>query len=143
MSKEKEIDNKELAEEKEIQTILADDIDFTGNLKFTTSLKIKGKFGGEIDSTGHLFIGKNANVKANIKARHITIYGKVKGNIETLEKIELFSGAELIGDIKTPDFIIQSGCVFNGNCVMITKDKTMHHVPVEEEVKPKKDIKEK
>ena len=142
MAKEKELNNKESEEEKEIQTILADDIDFTGNLKFTTSLKIKGKFSGEIDSTGHLFIGKDANVKANVKVRFITIYGKVKGNVEASEKIELFSGAELIGDIKTPDFIIQSGCVFNGNCVMVTKDKSMHHAPVEEE-KTKKEIKEK
>lgn len=145
MPKEKEIDSRELMEEKEINTVLADDIDFTGTLKFSSSLKIKGKFGGEIDATGHLYIGKDAQVKANIKARYITVYGKIKGNIEASEKIELYSGAELIGDIKTPDFIIQSGCIFNGNCVMTGKEKNHQPAaPVGEENKlPKKEGKEK
>ncbi|MDD5067502.1 MAG: polymer-forming cytoskeletal protein [bacterium] len=120
----KDVLDKELAEEQDIKTVLADDIEFNGNLRFSTSLKVKGKFEGEIDATGHLFIGKDADVKANIKARNISVYGRIKGNVEAFERLELFSGAELIGDIKTPDFIIQSGCVFNGNCIMVSKDKS-------------------
>ncbi len=120
----KDVLDKEFDEEKNIKTILAEDIEFTGNLKFSTTLKIKGKFDGEIDSTGHLYIGKEAQVKANIKVKKITVYGKIKGNVEATECLELFTGAELIGDIKTPDFIIQSGCVFNGNCIMVSKEKS-------------------
>lgn len=119
----KENIDKELEEEKNIKTVLAEDIAFTGHLKFTTSLKIKGNFEGEIEATGHLFVGHEAVLKANIKAKEITVYGKIKGNVEATECLELFSGAELIGDIKTPDFIIQSGCVFNGNCIMVSKEK--------------------
>lgn len=119
----KEILDREREDEKNIRTVLAEDIDFSGALKFSTSLKIKGAFEGEIDSTGHLYVGKGAVVKANIRARTITLYGRIEGNVETAEKIELFSGAELAGDIKTPDFIIQSGCAFNGKCIMTRKEK--------------------
>lgn len=119
----KDLIDREKEEEKEIQTVLAEDIKFTGSLKFSTSLKIKGGFEGEIDSTGHLVVGKNADVKADIKAKRVTIYGKVKGNIEVSDKVEIFSGAQMIGDIKTPDLVIQSGCLFNGNCIMSLKEK--------------------
>lgn len=132
----KEIIDREAEEEKNIKTILADDIDYSGNLKFSTSLKIKGKFKGEIDSTGHLFIGKKAYVQANIKAKLVTIYGKVKGNIEAFEKVELFNHAELTGDIKTPDIIVQSGCLFNGNCIMVQKEPSKNQSHSEKKQEP-------
>lgn len=134
----KDLIDREKEEEKEIKTVLAEDIKFTGSLKFSTSLKIKGGFEGEIDSTGHLVIGKNADVKADIKAKRVTIYGKVKGNIEVSDKVEIFSGAEMIGDIKTPDLVIQSGCLFNGNCIMSLKEKPTITTPQKSEKEEKK-----
>ncbi len=114
----REIPDPEIEEEKNIKTVLEQDIKFSGNLKFSTSLKIKGGFEGEINSTGHLYIGKNASVKAKIKAKHITIYGKVEGNIEAIDKVEILSTGSLTGDVKAPDLLIQSGCIFNGKCIM-------------------------
>ena len=92
-------------------------------MKFSTSLKIKGEFEGEINSTGHLYIGKDASVKAKVKAKHITIYGKVEGNIEAIDKVEILSNGSLTGDVKAPDLLIQSGCIFNGKCIMSRIEK--------------------
>jgi cytoskeletal protein CcmA (bactofilin family) len=105
-------------EEKDVDTVLADDIDFSGTMKFKKSLMIKGKFDGKIDADGHLILGPNAEVKATIKAGVVTNFGKIIGNVEALSKIELLKGGELNGDVKTPDLIIESGCIFNGNCAM-------------------------
>jgi cytoskeletal protein CcmA (bactofilin family) len=105
-------------EEKDIDTILAEDIDFSGTMKFKKSLMIKGKFDGRIDAEGHLILGPNSVVKAEIKAGVVTNYGKIVGNVEAIKKLELFKGAELNGDIQAPDLIIESGCIFNGNCSM-------------------------
>ena len=105
-------------EEKDIDTILAEDIDFSGTMKFKKSLMIKGKFDGRIDAEGHLILGPNSVVKAEIKAGVVTNYGKIVGNVEAIKKLELFKGAELSGDIQAPDLIIESGCIFNGNCSM-------------------------
>lgn len=105
-------------EEKDIDTVLAEDIDFSGTMKFQNSLMIKGKFDGQIDAVGHLILGPNAIVKATIRAGIVTNYGKIIGNVETIKKLELLKGAELNGDVKTPDLIIESGCIFNGKCSM-------------------------
>jgi len=105
-------------EEKDVDTVLAEDIDFSGTMKFQNSLMIKGKFEGQIDAQGHLILGPDAVVKATIKAGVVTNYGKIIGNVEAIKKLELLKGAELNGDVKTPDFIIESGCIFNGKCAM-------------------------
>jgi cytoskeletal protein CcmA (bactofilin family) len=105
-------------EEKDVDTVLAEDIDFSGTMKFQNSLMIKGKFDGQIDAQGHLILGPDAVVKATIKAGVVTNYGKIIGNVEAIKKLELLKGAELNGDVKTPDFIIESGCIFNGKCGM-------------------------
>ncbi len=118
----KELPDRELEEEKHIKTILEHDIEFSGSLKFSTSLKIKGIFNGEIDAKGHLYIGKDAVVKASIKAKQVTVYGQVEGNMKVSEKVELLANAELTGDVRTPDLIIQSGTKFNGKCFMIQKE---------------------
>ncbi len=116
-------------EEKDVDTVLADDIDFSGTMKFKKSLMIKGKFDGKIDADGHLILGPNAIIKAAIKAGIVTNYGKIIGNVEALQKIELFKGAELNGDVKTPNLIIESGCIFNGNCQMGPQAMGLHKRP--------------
>ena len=104
--------------EAEIDTVLADDIDFTGVLKFSKSLMIKGKFEGEIEAEGHLVLSEGAFVKATIKVNKLTCFGKIEGNIFAKERVELSKTSSVTGDIQTPDFIIESGCSFNGNCSM-------------------------
>ncbi|MCX8059434.1 MAG: polymer-forming cytoskeletal protein [Spirochaetes bacterium] len=107
--------------ESEIDTVLAEDIDFTGVLKFNKSLMIKGKFEGNIEAKGHLFLGPNSYVKAEIKVDKLTCYGKIDGNIYATERVELSKESELNGDIFTPDLVIESGCKFNGKCSMDIK----------------------
>jgi cytoskeletal protein CcmA (bactofilin family) len=105
-------------DESDIDTILAEDIDFTGKLTFTEPLMIKGKFNGEIESSSDLYIGENAVVNAEIEAKLVSLKGKVKGNIKANKKIELFNTAQAEGDITTPSMVMEGGCKLNGLCVM-------------------------
>lgn len=105
-------------EEKDITTVLADDISFKGTLGFESSLMIKGKFDGDIVAKGLLVIGENAVVNATIKSKTIIVFGKITGNVEASESIMLAKSSHLTGDMKTPDLVIQSGCKYNGNCQM-------------------------
>lgn len=105
-------------DESKIDTILAGDIDFTGDLFFSESLMIKGKLNGGIKAAGDLYIDSTACVEATIKANIVSIKGKVTGNISARTRVELFSSAEVIGDITAPDVIMESGCKFNGICKM-------------------------
>lgn len=108
-------------DESEIDTILAEDIDFTGKLSFEDPLMIKGRFNGEIDASGDLHIGKDAVIEATVKANMVSLRGKMTGNIFAYSRVELFSTASIDGDITTPAIIMEGGSRFNGLCTMDSK----------------------
>jgi cytoskeletal protein CcmA (bactofilin family) len=105
-------------DEHEIDTILAEDIDFEGQLTFKKPLMIKGKFKGEISSSSSLYIGEKAYVEAKIESGLVSSKGKIKGDVVGHSRVELFSTARLEGDVTTPDIVMESGCTFNGYCNM-------------------------
>lgn len=105
-------------DEHEIDTILAEDIDFEGVLNFKKPLMIKGKFRGEIKSSSALYIGEKAFVEARIEAHVISSKGRIKGDVVAHSRVELFSTAHVDGDVTCPDFVMESGCKFNGFCNM-------------------------
>ena len=109
-------------EDSEIDTILAEDIDFTGELSFDKPLMIKGKFSGTIKASGDLYVGDKAFVEARVEANVVSLKGRIKGNILAKSRVELFSTATVEGDITAPDIIMESGCRFNGMCNMIKND---------------------
>jgi len=104
--------------ESEIDTILAEDIDFSGVLSFQKPLMIKGVFQGEIKASSDLYIGEKAVVKAKIEADTVSSKGRIEGDVLARSRVQLFSTASMIGDLDTPDLVMESGCQFNGRCTM-------------------------
>jgi len=102
-----------------IATVFGPDTDFLGDLSFTKSLQIDGRFEGEISSGDYLIIGEGAIVKANIKVQTVILKGTVYGNIEATVKLEIGSGGKLYGNIRTAKLRIADGVVFEGKCEMI------------------------
>jgi cytoskeletal protein CcmA (bactofilin family) len=102
-----------------IRTTLGKETDFNGTMKFKDSLKIIGKFKGEIVSPGFLYIENGAEVKANIKVGSVIIGGVVKGNVIAKEKLEMLETGKVFGNIKTAKLKIADGVVFEGKCEMI------------------------
>ncbi len=114
--------------------VLSADSEFKGSLTFKESLRIDGKFDGDISSPGMVHIGETGEVKAEINAGNAIVEGKVQGNIIAKEKIELRSTAQLAGDIKASRLVIDDGVVFVGKCeVNPSKGKIEVLVPEKEE----------
>lgn len=113
--------------ETDLDTILAEDIDFSGELRFEKPLMIKGSFKGQIKASGDLFIGENAKVEAEIAANLVSLKGSVRGNILARSRVELFSTSRVDGDISTPNMIMESGSRFNGICTMEERKEEPTH----------------
>ena len=96
-----------------ISTTLGKETSFNGKLCFRESLKIDGKFEGDIESSGFLYIENGAFVKADIKVGSIVIGGIVRGNIEASEKLEMLSTGQVFGNIRTAKLNIADGVVFD------------------------------
>jgi cytoskeletal protein CcmA (bactofilin family) len=93
---------------------LSSDVEIKGSIKFQKELLIDGKVEGDIVSDGVLTIGENADIRAEIKTKSITVYGKVHGNITVAERCELKSRSTLQGDLKAARLVIEEGATFIG-----------------------------
>jgi cytoskeletal protein CcmA (bactofilin family) len=95
--------------------------EFEGKLTFEGTVRIDGKFKGEIFSDANLVIGESGKLDANITVGSVSISGEIKGNITARTKVEIHPPAVVHGNIQTPSLVIEEGAVFDGTCVM---DKT-------------------
>jgi len=100
--------------ESELDTILAEDLTFEGEVSFTKELMIKGRFSGKIRAKGDLYIGPRASVEAEIEAASVYVRGSVRGSIKASSRVELQGDAEVIGDITAPKIVMSTGCRFDG-----------------------------
>jgi cytoskeletal protein CcmA (bactofilin family) len=107
-----------IEDENKIGTVIGEDIEFKGKLTFKESLKIKGSFEGKIETDGHLIIGREAVVNADVTAKVVSVDGTINGKIKARELIELFGRSRTMGDLITPDLSIENKSIFNGTCIM-------------------------
>ena len=106
-----------------------------GEISGGESLYIDGRIEGSIEFADHrVTIGRNGNVQANIRARDVVIMGKVKGNIQCSDRVDIRSEGALTGDIVTQRISVEDGALLKGSVQVRTseqKDK-----PVEAAAKP-------
>jgi cytoskeletal protein CcmA (bactofilin family) len=102
----------------DVKAILGKGSEFEGKLRFEGTVRIDGKFRGEIHSEGTLIIGEQATIDGDVEVDSTIISGEVKGNLKAKSRIELHSPAKLIGNLQTPVLVIQEGVIFDGNCQM-------------------------
>jgi len=85
-----------------------------GDVVSEEELYVDGELEGTLDLRNRLTVGPNGKVKASIKAREVIVFGSVRGNVETEQRISLRSGATFVGDIKTVGIVIEDGAYFKG-----------------------------
>ena len=87
-----------------------------GELSSDEDLIIEGTVEGKIaHQNHHLTIGKNGKVKANIRARLITVYGSVEGDLHGDEGVQITATARVIGNVVAPRVSLEPGARFEGS----------------------------
>ena len=109
---------KNLEKTGELNTILGKGTQFEGKSTLEHSLRIDGKYKGDITTTETLVIGKDGEVVGNVNAKTVIIGGKLNGTVITEGKITLETKAEFCGEMKTNKLVIDEGAIFEGNCSM-------------------------
>lgn len=86
-----------------------------GELSGSEDLYVDGEVEGSIDLKEHsLTIGPHGRVRANVHAREIVVHGKVDGNLNGTDRVELKRSAVQVGDIATQRIVIEDGAYFKG-----------------------------
>lgn len=94
--------------------VLASGIEIIGSIRFQNDMHIDGKIDGEILSeSGKVTIGEMADIKGNIQAGEVHIYGHVDGNVKS-DRCHLNSHAVIAGDITTGALSMEEGARLSG-----------------------------
>jgi len=91
----------------ELNALLGKGSQFEGKLLFEGTVRIDGKFSGEIVSTDTLIIGEGAEVKANVKVGTLVCLGDYQGDATASKGIELKAPAKVRGNLTTAAIVIE------------------------------------
>ena len=103
----------------EITALLGAGTRFEGKLAFEGCVRIDGTFRGEIRSEDTLVVGEGAEVHAGIEVGTVIVRGgEVHGNIRARRSVEMYAPARVVGDVHSPEVMIERGVSFQGQCRM-------------------------
>jgi len=109
-------------------TLIGTSMVIKGELSCGEDLYIDGQVEGTIDPKGNrLTIGPHGRVKANVIACSVVVQGKLDGNVQASDRVDLKQSAVVTGDIATQRISIDEGAYFKGS-LNIQKEATTKEV---------------
>jgi cytoskeletal protein CcmA (bactofilin family) len=86
-----------------------------GEVTGSEALYIDGRVEGSINLAGNrVTIGRNGVVSANVVAREIVIIGKVRGNLNASDRVDIRNEGSLTGDVIAQRISMEDGAFFKG-----------------------------
>ena len=95
-----------------------------GDITGAESLFIDGRVEGTIHfPENRVTVGRNGIVAANIVAKEVVIMGKVQGNVECADRLDIRNEGLLSGDVITHRISVEEGAILKGGVEVRHSDK--------------------
>ena len=108
-----------------------------GEVTGAESLFIDGRVEGTTSfPDNRVTIGRNGNVAANITAKEVVIMGKVQGNVEASDRLDIRSEGVLSGDVITHRISVEEGAILKGGVEVRNPEKKEQKPQVQVQNKP-------
>jgi cytoskeletal protein CcmA (bactofilin family) len=102
-------------EERRVTAWVGKSVIFKGDLISSEDMTIDGRVEGTIEVRDHsLVIGPDADIRADIIAKTVTVHGSVTGTITANEKVDIKDSGVVEGDILAPRLAMADGGVLRG-----------------------------
>ena len=108
-----------------INTLIGEGTEVEGVVKFSGGLHVVGKINGgaiSVEDGSVLIISEHAEVRGNIKVKHLIVNGRVDGEVYVDGKVELFDKARINGDIYYKVLELPVGAQVSGKLIRIEED---------------------
>jgi cytoskeletal protein CcmA (bactofilin family) len=108
-----------------------------GEVSGAESLYVDGRIEGTINVPEHrVTVGRNGVVAANIHAREVVIMGRVQGNIQGSERVDIRSEGSLTGDVITQRISVEDGALLKGSVEVRVNEQRLQKAQVQGQAKP-------
>ena len=109
-------------------TVIGREIKFRGDITGSADLLIDGEVDGIIKlSAARLTVRADGRVRASVMAQDVVVIGFIEGEIRAIGRVELRSGAVVLGDVFATRLSIEDGATLRG-----AVDPTRANEPVAE-----------
>lgn len=100
-------------------TTIGRTVTMEGTLTAQEDILLEGRFNGEVLLMENaLVVGQTGDIRADIKAKNVTIQGKANGDIKASDQVEISASGSMRGDILSPRVILHDGAKFKGRIDM-------------------------
>lgn len=96
-----------------------------GKIIAKSDIRIDGTVEGTLECAGRLIIGAEGSVEGDSTCQNAVIEGSFRGTLVVEDQLDVRTNANVVGEVKTGKLNIDSGAVFNGNCDMGQKIKSI------------------
>jgi cytoskeletal protein CcmA (bactofilin family) len=96
------------------ESLIAADITIEGKIEGGGSVRIAGKFKGDVKVQGDLTIEAGAKLTGGVRADKVAIAGELEGNVEQASRVDLLSTGVVIGDLKAGSLTVAAGARMRG-----------------------------
>ncbi len=100
-----------------LETIIGNDSTVTGELNIKGTLRVDGIVEGDIFADW-VIVGETGRIHGNVRSRGVVVGGRVEGNLDASEIVELKGKGEVTGEICTVKLAMSEGAVFDGRSTM-------------------------
>ena len=119
-----------------VKNVLNSDVEIKGNIKFAGELTFDGKLDGEIHTDGTLNLGDSAVINGHINVTNVVVRGKVNGNIECGDRLDIRSEGSVTGDVSTVRISVEDGAVLKGGIQVRSAESKPEKHPTNSQIKP-------
>ena len=96
------------------ESLIAADITIEGKIEGGGSVRIAGKFKGDVNVQGDLTIETGAKLTGGVRADKVTIAGELEGNVEQATLVDLQQTGIIMGDVKAGSLTVAAGARLRG-----------------------------
>jgi cytoskeletal protein CcmA (bactofilin family) len=106
------------------QSTIGRTLSIKGEITGTEALYVDGKIEGKITMPeSRVTVGRNGKVDASIQAKEVVVMGKVTGNIECSDRVDIRSEGSVHGDISTVRISVEDGASLKGGIQVRSEGK--------------------
>jgi cytoskeletal protein CcmA (bactofilin family) len=96
------------------ESLIAADFIIEGKIEGGGSVRIAGKYKGDVNVQGDLSVEAGAKLTGRVRAKKVTLAGELEGNVEEASHIDLQQTGVVIGDLKAGSLTVAAGARMRG-----------------------------
>lgn len=96
------------------ESVIAADLTIEGKIEGGGSVRIGGKFKGDVNVQGDVTIEAGAKLTGSVRADKVTIAGELEGNVLGASRVDLMQTGVVVGDLKARSLAVAAGATMRG-----------------------------